>query len=85
MSIKSFVGKEDSRIPDSYGIEIFYIATKEVDKFEVAQHKILTEFRVLELATVDDEWFLIPLDNVRKISLDKNFSKVASLAREIQK
>lgn len=78
MNAHIFLPKEDAELPDSYGIDIFYITGKE-DEFEVASHRLIADSTILELVTKDDFWHLIPLANIKKISFNKNFSKVIAI------
>lgn len=70
--------KEDPELPDHYGADIFYI-TGGSEKIEVASHAILKNAEVFEILTKDDEWVLLPLAGIKKIVLDKRWSKVVAI------
>lgn len=80
--MKPFLPKDDQRLPDYYGVKIEDITGK-VREYKVAGHTWMVEIRAIELYLFEDEYIVIPLDNVI-ISFDKQFSKVVKLKQELE-
>mgnify|MGYP003528193523 CR=1 FL=1 len=74
------LNKENPDLPDFYKIEVHYYQGSK-DEFEAVSHSLLKETRTLELVTKDDLWHLIPLATVKRISFDRNFSKIVELKK----
>lgn len=74
------MSKEHPDLPDFYKIEVHYFQGSK-EEFEVVSHSIMKETKVLELVTKDDLWNLIPLSTVKRISFDRNFSKIVELKK----
>ena len=77
---KVFLPKDDQRIPDFYGVKIEYI-TGQTKEFKVASHSFINSLRAIELITFDNEYVVVPMDNVT-IYFDKEFTKVVELKKE---
>lgn len=77
---KPFIKKDDQRIPDFYGITVEFI-TGQTKEFKIVNHVYMNELRAIELLTFDNEYVVLPLDNV-VISFDKAFTKLIELRKE---
>ncbi len=76
--IRPFIKKQHPDIPDIYGITLFYLdGTKE--ELKIASHAFLKDTKFFEYVTEDDFWSVVPFDSLKKISFDKNFSKMLAL------
>lgn len=73
--------KEHPQLPECYGMIITYL-TGGTEELEVAQHSLVPELQILELATTDDEWMTIPLSSIQKMSFDSRFSKIITLQQK---
>jgi hypothetical protein len=81
--VHPFIKKEHPEIPDSYGLKILYLdGTSE--EASIAHHKILSGLGVFEYVTTDDLWNLIPISSIKKVSFDKNFSKLMALKSQVK-
>lgn len=74
-----FLKKDDQRLPDYFGIKIYYV-TGDVEEYEVASRSIRGS--ELEFVTKDDEWHLVNMANVKRLSYDKRFSKMVAIVQE---
>ena len=79
-----FIPKNDPELPDQYGLKVHYL-TGGAEDFELVRHKIFQETQTLEILTDSDEWRLIPLNGIKKIELDKRFSKIVALKEKAAK
>jgi hypothetical protein len=74
--IRPWIKKDIASLPDKYGVTVHFIdGTKET--FECASHKFV-EKHGLELALFEDLFEFIVLNNVKRISFDKEFSKIVA-------
>lgn len=81
---KTFVPKQDNRIPDSYKLTIHFVnGVKET--FEVAKAVLSPDKKIYDFVTKDDEWHWIMMDNVLRIDFDKDFSKMIAIHEEIER
>ena len=80
-NVRPFIPKQDNDLPDSYKMTIAYVTGKS-DVFETTQHKFIEKSNTLEIVTIQDEWFLIPLSSIIKISFDKDFSKMVAIRQK---
>lgn len=80
---KVFLPKDDQRLPDYYGIKVEYITGK-VREYKVASHTFLDALRAIEIKTFDNEFIVIPLDNIM-LTFDKEFTKVIDIKTEMAK
>lgn len=78
--MKPFIPKEDERLPDAWGIKITY-ATGRVEEFE-GTHNVYKETGTLEILTMEDKFFLLPIQNILKIEFDNRFSRFVHLKKE---
>jgi len=69
--------KEHNEIPDYYGIRIDHIDGK-VSEYQ-GSHSMVLNGAAIQICTFEDEWVLIPMANIRKVSFDKNFSKLIAV------
>lgn len=67
---------KDQEMPDSYVIRVYFYDGS-MEDFETASHGIQNGF--LEIVTKTDLWRVIPMEAVKKIEFDKNFSKALSI------
>lgn len=74
--------KEDSRLPDYYDVEIFY-HDKTSDRYSIVGHG--TVDGILSILTTDNLYKLIPVNAIRKIEMDKNYSIIKQLHDEKKK
>lgn len=94
--MKPFLKKEHEDLPDFYGVKITYANGKDED-YEIVSHgymQNITAFDqdgnprerqhmgLLELATKNDGFIVLPLCNIFRIEFDKNFSKIVALKRK---
>lgn len=93
--MKTFIPKDDNRLPDFYTIKVEEITGK-TREYKVVSHTFFDgssffkegkEFkypniRAIQLLTYENEYVLIPLDNVF-ISFDKNFTKIIEIKNEV--
>lgn len=80
--IKTFIPKQDQRLPDSWGIKVAYQDGSKNEEFD-GTHVVIEIYgeRYLEITTVEDTTHLIPMEVIKKIELDKRWN----LARDIQR
>lgn len=71
--------KEDSRLPDYFGITITY-HDKSEDEFKAISH--VTKNDMIEIFTTENTFIVIPVNAIRKIMFDKNFTKLQELYAE---
>ena len=74
--------KEDSRLPDYFVITITY-HDKSQDEFKEVSH--VTKNDMIEIFTTENTFFVIPVNAIRKIMFDKNFTKLQELHVEKMK
>ncbi len=74
--------KEDNRLPDYFLITIIY-HDKSEDEFKAVSHMIKND--LIEIFTSDSLFQVIPLNAVRRLSFDKNFTKIQDLHVEKMK
>lgn len=79
---KVFLPKDDQRIPDFYGVKIEYI-TGQTKEFKVASHSFINSLRAIELITFDNEYVVVPMDNV-VLYFDKDFTKIVEIKKELE-
>lgn len=98
--MKTYIPKDDQRLPDNYTIKVFYVTGK-VEELNLVFHKLIdttlinlpdNKIRVevnpcpfLEYCTVDDVWGNIPMGSVQRLEWDKNFSKMVAIKQEAKK
>lgn len=76
---RPFLNK-DEKVPDYYGIKVEYIdGTK--DNFDKAIF-LPPQNNILEIITHEDLHFYLIMTNIKKIELDKNFTKLVNYVRE---
>jgi hypothetical protein len=80
-SVKPFIKKDDQALPDHFGVTIEFVTGKK-EEFEVAERYFVTETKVFEILTGDNEWLNFPLANILSIRFDKRFSKVVDIRRK---
>lgn len=68
--------KEDPRLPDSYEIDIQYHDCSN-EKYKIIGHG--TVDGILSILTTDNLYRLIPVNAIRKIEMDKNYSIIKQL------
>lgn len=73
------VVKEDSRLPDYFVITVTYHDSSE-DEFKAVSHMIKND--LIEIFTSDSLFQVIPINAVRRLSFDKNFTKIQDLHAE---
>lgn len=73
------VVKEDSRLPDHYGITVVY-HDKTEDDFKAVSHVVKND--LVEIYTKEALFTVIPLNAIRKFSFDKSFTKIQELQAE---
>lgn len=76
------VVKEDSRLPDYFVITITY-HDKSEDEFKAISH--VTKNDMIEIFTTENTFAVIPVNAIRKIMFDKNFTKLQELHAEKMK
>lgn len=76
------VVKEDSRLPDYFVVTVVY-HDKSEDEFKCVSHSFKNE--IVEMFTTDSLFQVIPMNAIRKISFDKNFTKLQELHAEKMK
>ncbi len=81
---KLLLPKDSENIPDSYGIEFTYYDGSKLS-YKVASHTFLKEVRAIEVVTSDDLYTVVPLDMVKTIDFDKQFSKFYEEMKRIKK
>jgi hypothetical protein len=79
---KVFLPKDDQRIPDFYGVKIEYI-TGQTKEFKVASHSFINSMRAIEIVTFDNEYVVVPMDNV-VLYFDKDFTKIVEIKKELE-
>lgn len=79
---KVFLPKDDQRMPDFYGVKIEYI-TGQTKEFKVASHSFINSLRAIELITFDNEYVVVPMDNV-VLYFDKDFTKIVEIKKELE-
>lgn len=73
---KPWIKKDSDKLPDKYGITVYFVdGTSE--SFDVASHKFLQN-RTLELVLFEDLFEIVILDNVKRVSFDRAFSKIVA-------
>ena len=79
-----FLPKEDQRLPNSYGIKVFYVDGT-AEEFNAAAHRPDHANGILEIWTSDDlcRWIFMP--HVLKLQFDKNFSKMVAIKAELDR
>lgn len=70
--------KEDAKLPDHYTLTITY-HDKSTDEFKCVTHSYKPEMDMIEICKTDVTFEVIPLNAVRKISFDKEFTKLQEL------
>jgi len=76
----AFIPKDDDRLPDCYGLKLFYIDGK-MEEFEIGHHRLGD--KVLEFVTHEHElWHWVQMNNVKRVEFDKRFSKIVALKVE---
>lgn len=80
MQTKPFIPKDDQRMPDYYGMHIIFHDSKSVE-LDVVSHKIIQD-RMLQVITHEDEWKLFPIEGIKEISFDKQWSKLIAIRAE---
>lgn len=68
--------KEDPKLPDHYGMEVFYHDGAS-DKFSAIGHG--TVEGILSILTKENLYRLIPTNSIKKIEMDKDYSTVKQL------
>lgn len=76
------VVKEDMRLPDYFVITITY-HDKSEDEFKCVSHVIKND--LIEMFTSESLFQVIPLNAVRRLQFDKNFTKIQDLHAEKMK
>lgn len=71
--------KEDMRLPDYFVITITY-HDKSEDEFKAVSHMFKNE--LIEIFTSESLFQVVPVNAIRKISFDKNFTKIQDLHAE---
>ena len=84
MTKLSFIPKDDQSLPDAYGLTIYYIDGKS-EAFEIAQHVLNKECRMIEFVTKDDEWNWTGFDNAKRFKFDKRLSEIIEVKNKKQK
>lgn len=79
---KVFLPKDDKRLPDFYGVKIEYI-TGQTKEFKVASHSFINSMRAIEIVTFDNEYVVVPMDNV-VLYFDKDFTKIVEIKKELE-
>jgi len=72
-----FIPKENSDIPDYYGMKILYVNGKieEID----GSHTIIKDTSTVEILSKDDVFSFVPISSIQRIEFDKRFSTIVSL------
>lgn len=70
--------KEDPRLPDNYEIKITY-HDKSEDVFKAISHAYKSEMDMIEIYTASALFEVIPMNAIRKMSFDKNFTNLQEL------
>ena len=80
MSVRTFIPKDDQRLPDYYGLKVHYLDGR-TDEFELAGHNIqdVQGTTMLYLATKDDLWNWIPVASIKRLEWSKEWSKILAL------
>lgn len=76
MTVMPFIPKEDAKLPDHYGMKMFYLDGK-MEEFELASHRLGSS--ILEFVTRDDVWHWIPLTAIKRVEFDKRFSTIVAI------
>lgn len=82
--ILTFLPKEDQRLPDHYGIKIYYLTGK-CDEFQLASHVYSKETDMIEFWTKENLLHWVPMNAVAKIEFDSNFSKIIEIKNDRRK
>jgi len=80
--VKLFIPKQNQDIPDWYSFKIYYLDGKS-DDFEGIV-RINDNNRMLDIVTKDDIWHWIPLDAIKRIEFDKQFSKLVEITTKLE-
>jgi hypothetical protein len=88
--------KDDSAIPDAYGITVSYVTGK-VDEIEAASHRLIDTVKDIgktfgvmpspffEIWKTDDTMMFVPVQSIAKIEFDRRFSKLVEIKNKSQK
>lgn len=77
--MNTFLEKDDSRLPDSWGMKIIYWDKSE-DPYQSVGH--LYHEGMLTIVTADDKWVDIAVDKIKKIEFDKDYSTYKAVEKE---
>jgi len=80
MNVTPFLPKQDHRLPNYYGIKLYYVDGT-VEEFEIASHRLGE--KVLEFVTNEDLWHWVQMTSIRRIAFDKQFSKMITIKAEL--
>lgn len=81
-----FIPKDHPELPDCYGLIVEYIDGRS-ETIEIVSHSINGtaehQKNLVSFTTHDDEFGWIPLYNVKKVKLDKRWTKILEIKREM--